>query len=92
MSIYNVFKFFTVASLLSLTACSSVMQPLLSEQVKIDYHSKISDLLRELPPPSEPIIVAVYKFRDQTGQYKPSDIDVNSSVIGSGKWQMVYRS
>ncbi len=28
--------------------------------------------LRSLPDPKEPIIVAVYKFRDQTGQYKPS--------------------
>lgn len=29
--------------------------------------------LTELPPPKEPIVVAVYQFRDQTGQYKASD-------------------
>ncbi len=29
-------------------------------------------VLRSLPSPKEPVVVAVYKFRDQTGQYKPS--------------------
>ncbi len=29
--------------------------------------------LRSLPPAVEPVVVAVYKFRDQTGQYKPSE-------------------
>lgn len=28
--------------------------------------------LQNLPAPKEPVVVAVYKFRDQTGQYKPS--------------------
>jgi len=28
--------------------------------------------LQKLPAPKEPVVVAVYKFRDQTGQYKPS--------------------
>lgn len=30
-------------------------------------------VLKALPPPVEPVVVAVYKFRDQTGQYKPSE-------------------
>lgn len=93
MSIYKVFKFFIVLSLLSLTSCNSVMQPLLSEQVKIDYHSKISDLLRELPPPSEPIIVAIYKFRDQTGQYKPSETTMQySTAVTQGATSMLIRA
>lgn len=29
--------------------------------------------LKSLPPATEPVVVAVYKFRDQTGQYKPSE-------------------
>lgn len=29
--------------------------------------------LESLPPPVEPVVVAVYKFRDQTGQYRPSE-------------------
>jgi curli production assembly/transport component CsgG len=69
------------------------MQPLLSEQVKIDYHSKISDLLRELPPPSEPIIVAIYKFRDQTGQYKPSETTMQySTAVTQGATSMLIRA
>ena len=33
-----------------------------------------------LPEPKEPVVVAVYKFRDQTGQYKPSDMGANWST------------
>lgn len=29
--------------------------------------------LSQLPEPSDPVVAAVYRFRDQTGQYKPSD-------------------
>lgn len=30
-------------------------------------------LLKDLPKPKEPVVVGVYKFRDQTGQYKPQE-------------------
>ena len=30
------------------------------------------EVLTSMPPPQEKVIVAVYKFRDQTGQYKTS--------------------
>lgn len=29
--------------------------------------------IKKLPPPKEKIVVGVYKFRDQTGQYKPTE-------------------
>ncbi|WP_460880871.1 CsgG/HfaB family protein [Pontibacter rugosus] len=31
-----------------------------------------NDALVSLPPPQQKVVAAVYKFRDQTGQYKPS--------------------
>ena len=51
---------------LFITACSSELQPISSDKATTDYHSQISDLLRKLPPPKKPIIVAIYKFRDQS--------------------------
>jgi len=32
-----------------------------------------TSLLKELPKPKEQVVVGVYKFRDQTGQYKPQE-------------------
>jgi len=36
--------------------------------------------LKNLPEAKNPVIVAVYKFRDQTGQYKPSENGANWST------------
>ena len=41
-------------------------------------------LLRELPPPSKPLVVAVYEFLDQTGQQKPADIPQYSRAVTQG--------
>ena len=35
--------------------------------------SESNAALKELPEPNEPVVAAVYRFRDQTGQYKPSE-------------------
>lgn len=59
----------------------------------MDYHSHLTDVLRSLPPPREPIVVAVYKFRDQTGQYKGSDsIMQNSTAVTQGATSMLVRA
>lgn len=36
--------------------------------------------MQQLPESKEPVVVAVYKFRDQTGQYKPSEMGANWST------------
>jgi curli production assembly/transport component CsgG len=33
-------------------------------------------LLKDLPKPKEPIVVGLYKFRDQTGSIKPLKMEV----------------
>ncbi len=46
-----------------------------------------------LPEPKEPVVVAVYKFRDQTGQYKPSDIGANwSTAVTQGATSILLES
>ncbi len=82
-----------VAAALTLSSCSSVFQPISSGKATTDYRSGISDLLRSLPPPVEPIVVAVYKFRDQTGQYKSSEAQVQySTAVTQGATSMLIRA
>src|SRR5690554_4157734 len=48
---------------------------------------------KKLPAPQEPIIVGVYKFRDQTGQYKASDMGANwSTAIPQGLTSILIKS
>ena len=77
----------------TLTSCSSAFQPVSSGKATTDYRSGISDLLRSLPAPAEPIVVAIYKFRDQTGQYKSSDTLVQySTAVTQGATSMLIRA
>jgi len=65
-------SFFISAGFL-LSSCAGTTKPMHTERatpgiVSMSYHS-----LKELPEPEEKVVAAVYRFRDQTGQYKPSD-------------------
>jgi curli production assembly/transport component CsgG len=76
-----------------LTSCSNIIQPIRSGKANTDYQSEISNLLRSLPPPNEPIIVAIYKYRDQTGQYKTSDNSTSySTAVTQGATSMLIRA
>ncbi|WP_196886079.1 CsgG/HfaB family protein [Aureivirga sp. CE67] len=44
-------------------------QPLQTQKARIGENTPKSELLKDIKP-QKPIVVAVYKFRDQTGQYK----------------------
>lgn len=48
-------------------------QPIAIEKARIGEDTKISKTIRNFLPPIEPVVVGVYKFRDQTGQYKPTE-------------------
>ncbi len=50
----------------SLLSCSS-MKPYHTEPVRAEVDSKVDESLNELPQPSDKIVAAVYRFRDQTG-------------------------
>ena len=54
-------------------ACSSWIQPLASSKAVVGYESQVYQQLVALPPPTIPTVVVIYKYRDQTGQYKSSE-------------------
>lgn len=92
--IYSVRKLLcAVLIAVTATSCTSVIQPIHSSKANTDYRSQLSDLLRTLPPPEQPIIVAIYKFRDQTGQYKGSEIMTQySTAVTQGGTTMLIRA
>lgn len=55
-------------------------QPTRPREARIGEETSVTPGLRTLPPPSDKLAVAVYKFRDQTGQYKPSENGINYST------------
>lgn len=76
------------------TGCTTLVKPIRSTKAEIGYHSQVIDDLMALPPPKEKIIVAVYKFRDQTGQYKQSSSSsLNySTAVTQGATSMLIKA
>ena len=62
-----------VVGLALLTGCAGTMKPMHTERATHGTISEVYPQLKDLPEPQEKIVAAVYRFRDQTGQYKPSD-------------------
>jgi curli production assembly/transport component CsgG len=75
-------------------ACGSYMhQPLQPRRAILGPESPAKKTLLELPKPQEKIVTAVYKFRDQTGQYKPSDTGSNwSTAVTQGATTILIRA
>ena len=72
-------KYLLFLGLLSLTGCGSFFnQPYEAQNARLGETTDVTERLKEFPLPKEPVVVGVYKFRDQTGQYKASE-NVGSS-------------
>lgn len=73
--------------------CSSKVQPVKSAKAQIGYKTQSHLELRALPEPAQPIHVVVYKFRDQTGQYKPGTGTTGwSTAVTQGATSMLIKS
>lgn len=89
----NIKKYFIVVALLFLTACSANYQLFQNKPPKIGTATKMTEALRNLPEPKEKIVTAVYKFRDQTGQYKPSSTGANwSTAVTQGATSILMKA
>jgi curli production assembly/transport component CsgG len=79
---------------LTLSGCSAYFhQPLQTTTARLGEETAITPILRELPPPQEPIYAAVYKFRDQTGQYKPAEVGANwSTAVTQGGTSILLKA
>lgn len=64
--------YIVLAALLAFGCATPMMQPMKTTPAKLGPQTTTNSELKQLPLPRQRIVAAVYKFRDQTGQYKPS--------------------
>lgn len=85
---------FICISILYFTGCSSyVHQPTKQRKARLGEDTRVTPELRKLPGPSEKLVAAVYKFRDQTGQYKPSDAGISySTAVTQGATNILLKA
>lgn len=88
-------KMLWAALLINAVGCGNYMsqQPLSVERARLGPETPLKKNLLDLPAPKERIVAAVYKFRDQTGQYKPSDYGSNwSTAVTQGATTILIRA
>ncbi len=75
-------------------ACSpTVHQPYFTEPARLGPETAFHSELKSLPPPKDKLIAAVYKFRDQTGQYKPTELGSSwSTAVTQGATTILIRT
>jgi len=78
---------------LSITGCVGNYVPMNTEPAKVGPSTRITSELKSLPKPQEKIVAAVYKFRDQTGQYKASSTGTSwSTAVTQGATSILLRA
>lgn len=84
----------TLIAMVLVAACGTYMrQPMQPRRAVLGPESPAKRILLGLPEPQEKIVTAVYKFRDQTGQYKPSENGNNwSTAVTQGATTILIRA
>ena len=73
--------------------CANYLAPFETEEATPAPQTRAADRFADLPAPSERVTAAVYRFRDQTGQYKPSDnISSWSTAVTQGTTSILMRA
>ncbi len=77
-----------------LHSCAPYMhQPLKPQRARLGPETPQKNELTSLPAPKDKIVAAVYKFRDQTGQYKPAEnMSSWSTAITQGTTTILLRA
>lgn len=77
-----------------LTGCGAYFnQPYQPQDARIGELTSKTQVLRELPEPYEKIVVGVYNFKDQTGQYKALEAGSSfSTAISQGATTMLIQA
>ena len=89
----NFLKLLSGLFLLFLFGCAPQVMKLTPERAKIGYETAIHKDLISLPKPVEPVVVAVYNFRDKTGQYKSSQAGMTwSTAVTQGATSLLVRA
>lgn len=81
-------------SALLLTSCGAYFnQPVGVQKAVFGENSPATISLKTLPLPKEQVVVGVYKFKDQTGQYKPTEIGSTfSTAVTQGATSILIKA
>lgn len=90
----NKFLFLHVLFLITLESCAPYFsQPLKPSGARLGAETDAGEKIEKLPQPQEKIVAAVYKFRDQTGQYKPVENGSSfSTAVTQGGTSILLRA
>ena len=77
-----------------LWSCKSTLhRPVKKSGARLGEETPLYSKLTSLPSPTDPIIAAVYKFRDHTGQYKPAENGASwSTAVTQGATSILIRA
>lgn len=86
--------FIALSFMVLVAACGPYMhQPMQSRRATLGPETPVNKELLGLPKPKEKIVIAVYKFRDQTGQYKASETGANwSTAVTQGATTILIKA
>ncbi|MBV2182083.1 CsgG/HfaB family protein [Castellaniella sp. MT123] len=79
-------------ALLTLSACALQKPMNVSNEAQLTPATPSTIDLLKLPPPQRKIVAAVYGFRDETGQYKPSPSSAFSTAVTQGAASMLMKA
>lgn len=86
-------KAFLTPLILLLTNCTLFNLPTNSEKSTLGEVTPYTPEIKNLPAPKEKIVVGVYKFRDQTGQYKAAENGASwSTAIPQGTTTILLKA
>ena len=76
-----------------LSGCGHYAAPFETRRAHPGLRSAAEPALTDLPPPDEKVVVAVYRFRDQTGQYKAKEQGSSfSTAVTQGATSILMRA
>ncbi len=90
--IYRIFS--ATMALFLLAGCGAYFnQPLSEQDARTGELTPKSTVLKEFPLPQEPVVVGVYNFKDQTGQFKPTENGSTfSTAVSQGGTTMLVKA
>ena len=90
----RIFNGLTLLIILLMSSCGAYYnQPTGIKKAVLGENTPATTLLKELPKPKEPIVVGLYKFRDQTGQYKAAENGSNfSTAVTQGATSILIKA
>jgi curli production assembly/transport component CsgG len=93
-NINKIYTFLLIGFLaIYLGGCVNYFEPMKTTPATLGTNTETVDDLRALPKPQEKIVAAVYKFRDQTGQYKPSNTGASwSTAVTQGATSILLKA